>query len=100
MPGKSSLTRVSIYLLCTVLTGGAVAVPHAAHAVDLTSHKAIYDIRMTSTSAGSQILDVRGKMLFTFKKSCDGWISNHKFALNYEYTGTPPTEVETNFTSF
>lgn len=100
MPGKSSLTPVSTYLLCAVLTGGAIAVPNSAHAVDLASHKAIYDIRMKSTQTGSQVMDVRGKMLFTFKKSCDGWISNHKFALNYEYTGSPPVDVETNFTSF
>lgn len=100
MPGKSSLTRVSIYLLCAVLTGGTVVSPQSAHAVDLASHKAIYDIRMKSTQTGSQVLDVRGKMLFTFKKSCDGWISNHKFSLDYEYTGTPPLEVESKFTSF
>lgn len=100
MPGKSSLTRVSTYLLCAALTGGCIATPQTAHAVDLASHKAIYDIRMKSTTTGSQVLDVRGKMLFTFKKSCDGWISNHKFVLNYEYTGSPPMEIESNFTSF
>lgn len=100
MPGMSSLTRMSAYLLCAVVTGGALAVPHTAHAVDLASHKAIYDIRMKSTKTGSQVMDVRGKMLFTFKKSCDGWISNHKFSLDYEYTGTPPVQVESNFTSF
>lgn len=100
MPGKSSLTRVSTYLLCTVLAGVTFVSPRLAHAVDLASHKAIYDIRMKSTQTGSQVLDVRGKMLFTFKKSCDGWISNHKFSLNYEYTGTPPLDVESQFTSF
>ncbi len=100
MPGRLSLTRVSIYLFCTVLAGGAIAIPKPSYAVDLASHKAIYDIRMKSTQTGSQVLDVRGKMLFVFKKSCDGWISNHKFALDYEYTGTPPVQIESNFTSF
>lgn len=100
MPGKSSPTRLSVYLLCAALTGGTLVSPQSAHAVDLVSHKAIYDIRMKSAQTGSQVLDVRGKMLFTFKKSCDGWISNHKFSLDYEYTGTPPLEVESKFTSF
>lgn len=100
MPGKPSPRRVSVYLLCAALTVGTIASPQAAHAVDLASHKAIYDIRMKSAQTGSQVLDVRGKMLFTFKKSCDGWISNHKFSLDYEYTGSPPMEVESKFTSF
>lgn len=100
MPGKSSPRRVSVYLLCAALTAGTIGSPQTAHAVDLASHKAIYDIRMKSSQTGSQVLDVRGKMLFTFKKSCDGWISNHKFSLNYEYTGSQPLEVESKFTSF
>lgn len=100
MSGKCSLMRRSVYLLCAAVVGGVFVLPTSAHAVDLASHKAIYDIRMKSTQTGSQVLDVRGKMLFTFKKSCDGWISNHKFALDYEYTGTSPLAVESNFTSF
>ncbi len=100
MPGKSSLTRATVYLLCAALSAGTIISSQAAHAVDLASHKAIYDIRMKSAQTGSQVLDVRGRMLFTFKKSCDGWISNHKFSLNYEYTGTPPLDVESKFTSF
>lgn len=100
MPGKFSLTPMSVYLFCAVLPGGAMLFPQSAQAVDLASHKAIYDIRMKSTQTGSQVLDVRGKMLFTFKKSCDGWISNHQFSLDYQYTGTPPLDVESKFTSF
>ena len=100
MLGMPSLTRLSNHILCTILLGGAVIVPQTAHAVDLASHKAIYDIRMKSAQTGSQVLDVSGKMLFMFKKSCDGWISNHKFVLDYQYTGTSPVQIESKFTSF
>lgn len=100
MLGIFSLTRLSNHLLYMILLGGTMTVPHTAHAVDLASHKAIYDIRMKSAQTGSQVLDVSGKMLFSFRKSCDGWISNHKFVLDYQYTGTPPVQIESKFTSF
>ncbi len=99
MAGNRFLVSSSVYLL-SVLCVGLSFFPRSALAVDLASHKAIYDIRMKSAGTGSQVMDVRGKMLFTFKKSCDGWISNHKFALDYEYTGSPPVEIESKFASF
>lgn len=89
-----------VYLGALILTGSFCLVSKSALAVDLASHKAIYDIRMKSSSTGGEVLDVRGKMLFSFKKSCDGWISDHKFSLDYEYAGAPPVKVESKFTSF
>lgn len=100
MPGIFSPTSLKFLLCCAGVSGRVLLSAQPAHAVDLASHKAIYEIRMKSAKTGSQVMDVRGKMLFMFKKSCDGWISNHKFSLNYEYTGTSPAEVESQFTSF
>jgi len=100
MSGAIFPTRLNLYAICAVMMGTGISVPQSAHAVDLASHKAIYDIRMKSAKTGSQVMDIRGKMLFVFKKSCDGWISDHKFSLDYEYTGTPPAQVESQFTSF
>jgi len=94
------LTPFFTNFLLTVFVFGFLLNSHAANAVDLASHKAIYDIRMKSAQTGSQVLDVRGKMLFIFKKSCDGWIADHKFSLDYEYAGTSPMQVESKFTSF
>jgi len=93
-------SRSSIDLVSLIMAGFSGLVSQPALAVDLASHKAIYDIRMKSATTGAQVLDVRGKMLYSFKKSCDGWISDHKFSLDYEYAGTPPVKVESKFTSF
>lgn len=98
MAGISSLTGLSLYSV--FLVGAIMALPSSAHALDLVSHKAIYDIRMVSSKNGAQVIGVNGKMLYTVKKSCDGWISDHRFTLDYEYSGTPPVQVETKFTSF
>lgn len=96
MSGMSFLSRGFSVFLC----GAILSCPSVAGAVDLASHKAIYDIRLTSAKNGSPVLDVRGKMLFVMKKSCDGWISDHKFDLNYNYSGSPAVQVNTKFTSF
>lgn len=100
MAGMSSLIRLSGIVSGCALFGAVLMFPVVAGAVSLASHKAIYDIRLVSSKSGSQVLDVRGKMLYMIKKSCDGYISDHKFNLNYEYSGSPPVQVETKFTSF
>ncbi len=101
MIGMFSLTRLSYVLSGCALFGVVLAFPvRESWALDLASHKAIYDIRLVSSKNGSPVLDVRGKMLYMIKKSCDGYISDHKFNLNYEYSGSPPVQVETKFTSF
>ena len=100
MAGISSPTRLSNVLSGCALFGVFLLFPLSAEAVDLASHKAIYNIRLVSAKSGAQVLDVRGKMLYMIKKACDGYIADHKFNLNYEYSGAPAVQVDTKFTSF
>jgi hypothetical protein len=100
MAGISSLAGFACHFSCLMLFGAALAMPQDAGAVELASHRAVYDIQLVSAKSGSQVIDVRGKMLYTIRKTCDGWISDHKFDLNYEYSGAPAVQVETKFTSF
>lgn len=93
-----STKGMSAALLAATLFG--FVLPAQAGAVDLASHKAIYDIHLVSAKNGSQVIDVRGKMFYSVRKSCDGWISDHKFNLTYEYSGAPTVAVDTQFTSF
>lgn len=98
--GNSS--RTTFKAIFTLSMGASLLVLSAgnAYAVDLASHKAIYNIRMVAAKSGSQVVDVRGQMLYMFRKSCDGWISNHQFDISYEYAGAEPTDVLSKFTSF
>lgn len=102
MAGNFFPTRLSSKGLSAALLVAAIGVasPAQAGAVDLASHKAIYDIHLVSAKNGSQVIDVRGKMFYSVRKSCDGWISDHKFNLTYEYSGAPSVAVDTQFTSF
>ena len=78
---------------------------NAAQASPLTSsklagHKAVYEIHMTGNKIGSQVIGVNGKLLYSARPSCDGWITDHQFLLTYEYTGTPRVDVDTKLASF
>lgn len=66
----------------------------------LIPHKALYEIRLTATRSGSQVLNISGKMLFEWKQSCDGWISDHRFNLLYEYADAPAMQIASNFSTF
>lgn len=66
----------------------------------LAPHKALYDIRLTSSKSGSQILNISGKMFFEWKQSCEGWISDHRFDLLYEYADAPAMRIDSDFSTF
>ncbi len=63
-------------------------------------HKALYDISLVSTKSGSQIINITGQMFYEWRPSCDGWISNHRFNLVYEYADTPAMRVSSDFSNF
>jgi len=63
-------------------------------------HKALYDISLVGTKSGSQIVNVTGQMFYDWQSSCEGWISNHKFNLSYEYADSPAVTVSSDFSNF
>lgn len=72
----------------------------AQEAARLVSHKALYDIRLVATHNGAQVVNISGKMYYDWKPTCEGWISGHRFDLNYEYTDAPPMRITSDFSTF
>ena len=66
----------------------------------LAPHKALYEVSMIESKSGTQLIDVSGKMLYEWQPSCEGWVSNHRFNLTYEYADSPPHEVISDFSNF
>jgi hypothetical protein len=96
-------------LLTTLLTacwgGGGMSAQAGplmdpATAVGLVPHKALYDIRLNSARSGSQVVNIRGQMLFEWKPSCEGWITDHRFRLYYDYADAPAMNIESDFSTF
>ena len=63
----------------------------------LVPHKALYDIDLVATRSGSQIANIGGKMYYEWKPSCDAWVTDHRFSLNYEYSDSPAMRIASDF---
>ncbi|PZP57036.1 MAG: DUF1849 domain-containing protein [Micavibrio aeruginosavorus] len=102
MPGRVStpflMTVLAVLTISTqVLAAGPVVVSPAQA---LTPHKALYDVQLVSTKSGSQMANISGKMFYEWKPSCEGWITNHRFSLNYDYADSPSINISSDFTTF
>lgn len=69
-------------------------------AVHLAPHKALYDINLVATRSGSQIVNIKGKMFYEWKKTCEGYITDHRFQLKYEYTDSPALQITSDFSTY
>jgi hypothetical protein len=104
---KRLVSALAIFAFCWGAgAAGAQAAPQVgalgdpATAVGLVPHKALYDVRLKSAKNGSQVVNIRGQMLFEWKPSCGGWITNHKFRLSYDYADAPAMNIESDFSTF
>ncbi len=98
----SSLRFVPVFAL-TLLVSAASAYaigPQPDEEINLTPHKALYDIDLVATRSGSQVLNISGKMFYEWKSSCDAWVTDHRFSLFYEYADSPSMRITSDFTTF
>lgn len=95
-------------LLCfalVLMAGGGVAGQAQAGqpggiAAGLVAHKALYDIDLVATHSGSQILNISGQMAYEWKPDCEGWLTDHKFNLHYEYADSPGMRISSDFSTY
>jgi len=66
----------------------------------LAPHKAFYDIDLVSTKSGSPIVNISGKMFYEWSETCDGWLTDHRFNLFYEYSDGPGMKITSDFSTF
>src|SRR5215469_2772218 len=67
-------------VLCMTFHSNA-APPPVTGSIVLASHKALYTVTLTGTRAGSDYLDVSGKMILEFTDACDAWTTSQKSLL-------------------
>ncbi|MEK7801462.1 MAG: DUF1849 family protein [Pseudomonadota bacterium] len=110
MSGATAFLKELSYFVfgctCILLLGGGgamAATPPAANVIsshNLAGHKAVYEIKLSSSKMGSAVIGIHGRMTYIVKPSCEGWIVDHQFRLIYDYTNNPSSEVDTKFASF
>ena len=95
--------RIYLFILAMFLISGAaeaVDLRDPAMEKGLVPHRALYDIHLTEIKNASQIVNLTGQMMYEWYPTCDGWVSNHKFNMAYEYADTPSSQVSSDFSNF
>lgn len=91
------------FMFCSVLMINpvfAADVVDPAIAAGLAPHKALYDIKLSGTRSGSQIVNISGQMLYEWHPSCEAWASTHRFDLTYEYADSPAMRITSDFSTY
>lgn len=70
-----------------------------ASTASLVPHKAIYSVALYSTRNTSQISNIGGQMFYAIRKSCEGWITQNRFNLVYEYPDSPAMRLLSDFSN-
>lgn len=93
------LSLVALPLLFSPPVYAAAAASPAQKSV-FAAHKALYEIRLSGTKSGSQIVNITGQMLYEWQPTCEAWIANHRFNLFYEYADSPAMKISSDFSTY
>ena len=66
--------RLASFLLCLML----IASPAFAGVSGYASHRATYDMKLSRSANGSDVIDVRGSMTYECQDACDGWTTSQE----------------------
>jgi hypothetical protein len=72
----------------------------AAHAVDVSPHRAIYDLSLASAKSSSGIVDAKGSMLVEWADSCDGWTIDQRYRLTVTNDESEESLVVVSFSTW
>lgn len=75
----------------------------ANHKIDenlLVPYRAVYDIKMTTSKRGSEVLGITGQVAINFQHSCIGWITDQQYRMIYEYSANTPLVTTSQISIF
>ncbi len=84
------------------LAGAALCLSTAAPAmaVEITPHRAIYDMALLASKSGGDIADVSGTMQFEWADSCDGWTVDQRSVMTFLYSSGEEVDLGWNLVSW
>lgn len=80
-------------LVCAPVSGAALA-------VEVTPHKAIYEMALQSSRPSSEVADVRGTMQFEWGDGCDGWTVDQRSVMTFLYNSGDQVDLGWNLVSW
>ena len=65
--------------------GALLALPELVSAGELASHRATYDMKLSRSQIGADVVDVRGTMTYEWLDACGGWTTTQKSQMKFFY---------------
>jgi hypothetical protein len=90
------MQRLGLSLLLAALLVGAAP----ARAVDVTPHRATYEMTLAKSQPASGITSAEGRMIFEWGDGCDGWVVQQHYDLTMGYEETGESKVSIAFVTW
>jgi hypothetical protein len=87
-------------LLLALLSGVLQASPSLAAVGGFASHRATYEMRLTGSQNGAEVVDVRGTMTYEWLDACDGWTTTQKSQMKFFYQDGRTIDLGWNLSSW
>jgi len=72
----------------------------AAHAENLLSYRAVYDVRLVDAKPGANVAAASGQIAYGVKKTCDGWLVNQSGTMYLQTSEGDVIPQTLNFSSW
>lgn len=92
-------TSLSVTALIT-LGAAAYASPVSSVLSDFRPHRAVYAMSLESARNSAKVVDIRGRMMFEWADSCDGWTTEQRFQLRFSYSEGDEMNMTTNYAAW
>src|SRR4051812_13534861 len=83
--------------LALPLLAGAFIAAAPAHAIDVTPHRATYEMSLAKSQPASGISSAVGRMVFEWGDGCDGWVVQQHYDLNMGYEESGDSKISIAF---
>jgi hypothetical protein len=71
-----------------------------AGAIDVTPHRAVYEMSLAKAQPASGITGAQGRMEFEWSDSCDGWVVQQRYNLRMTYEESGDVAISINFVTW
>ncbi|HIJ61679.1 MAG TPA: cell envelope integrity EipB family protein [Rhodospirillaceae bacterium] len=95
---RSGVAATVVVLAALLGAGGEVAAGPIS--LELTPHRAIYDMSLATTKLGGGVTGASGAMTYKFGDSCDGWTVENKTVLTFAYSDGAPVATTWDFVTW
>lgn len=84
----------------SLLTFNVALASFDAEAVELASHRAIYDLSLAKAQPSSGLVGVDGRLVLEWRESCDGSVSNQRLGFRAQLEDGPSFVYDVSFSSW